>query len=361
MVNSKQTVKTIIDAAIDSDRFGMNALFNLLVSNDEFLSFWDSKKLEEIIGAVNSKKLLIGILRFSFLIEIVKRPKIETTKFESRWGKRLIQDDPRYASFEECVQIYKQSTEKLVNILIDKPESVEVINAFLNKTQVAYEIPLDYKERILNRNGKIHTPDNIDWYFGDSVTKVAKLRTLLLNSTSNPKYLLFAKVYNKIQVKSYLTDRVLTGVHKTNREKRWETHPESVHFALRKTCQEIEYTLVKQVFSFDKVPNKLLKIFNKVEPIENLKIPFRCPITLEPMSFPQFESELLSPVHGKSNFQVGHLNPLKSTNGDETFGHTAKNISWISSDGNRIQGYLSLKGARDMIGRVAENYEKYSS
>lgn len=359
MASDKQTVRAIIDAAVDSDRFGMNTLFNLLVSNQEFLSFWESKKLEEIVGSVNTKKLLIGILRFAFLIEIVKTPKIETTKFESRWGKRLAQDDPRYANFEECVQIYKQSTEKLVSLLIKSPESVEVINTFLKKTQVAYEIPLDYKKRVLN--GKIHTAGNIDWYFGDLVTKVAKLRALLLNSSTNPKYKLFTRVYSKVQVKSYLTDRVLTGVHKTNREKRWETHPESVHFALRKTCQEIEYTLIKQVFSFDKVPKNLLRIFNEVERTDSLKIPFRCPITLEPMPFSQFESELLSPVHGKSNFQVGHLNPLKSIRGNEAFGHTAKNISWISSDGNRIQGYLSLKETRDLIKRIARNYTRFSS
>lgn len=359
MQTGNQKIKTVIDAAIASDRFGMNTLFELLISDPEFLGLGDSKPLEQLFGQSYTKKLLIGILRFAFLIEIVKIPKIETTKFESRWGERLLEEDPRQASFEECVEIYKYSVSQLVNHITKNPEFVEVINSFLKKTQVAYEIPLDYKNRTMD--GKIHTVANIDWYFGDSVKKVAKLRDLLLNPSTNPHYELFARVYNKIQVKSYLTDRVLTGLHKTNREKRWETHPESVHFALRKTCQEVEYTLVKQIFSFDKVPADLLQIFKTVETSEVLDIPFRCPITMEAMSFPQFESELLSPVHGKSSFQVGHLNPLKSINGDETFGHTAKNISWISSDGNRIQGSLSLKETRDLIERVSENYKRFTS
>lgn len=358
MDNKKQTVKSIIDAAIASDRFGMNALFDLLVSNPEFLGLGDSKPLEKLFGQSNTKKLLIGILRFAFLIEIVKVPKIETTKFESRWGQRLSEEDPRRASYENCVEIYGYAVSELINHVTKDPANIEVINSFLKKTQVAYEVPIDYKKRITN--GKIHNIDNIDWYFGDSVKKVAKLRDLLLDPSTNPHYELFARVYNKIQVKSYLTDRVLTGVHKTNREKRWETHPESVHFALRKTCQEVEYSLMKQIFAFEKVPEDLLKIFKSVEADEKLKIPFRCPITMAPMSFPQFESELLSPIHGKSNFQVGHLNPLKAVNGDETFGHTAKNISWISSDGNRIQGSLSLKETRNLIERISENYKKFS-
>ena len=359
MKSNNPTIKTIIDAAIDSDRFGMNALFALLISNPEFLGLGDSKPLEKLFGPSYAKKLLIGILRFAFLAEIVKTPKIETTKFESRWGQRLSEDDPRQANFEECVEIYKHSVTQLIDHIAKNPEFVEVINSFLKKTQVAYEIPLDYKNRIMD--GKMHVVTNIDWYFGNSVKKVAKLRDLLLDPSTNHHYELFAHVYNKIQVKSYLTDRVLTGLHKTNREKRWETHPKSVHFALRKTCQEVEYALVKQIFSFNNVPAGLLKIFKTVEKDEILNIPFRCPITLEPMSFPQFESELLSPVHGKSSFQVGHLNPLKSINGDETFGHTAKNISWISSNGNRIQGSLSLKETRSLIERISENYKRFSS
>lgn len=353
------TIKTVIDTAVASNRFGMNALFDLLISNPEFIGLGDSKPLEKLFGSSDTKKLLIGILRFAFLIEIVKTPKIETTKFESRWGQRLSEDDPRQASFQECIEIYKYSVIQLMDHVAKKAENVDVIDSFLKRRQVPYEIPLDYKNRITD--GKIHVVRNIDWYFGDSVKKVTKLRDLLLDPLTDPHYELFARVYKKIQVKSYLTDRVLTGLHKTNREKRWETHPESVHFALRKTCQEVEYTLVKQIFSFDKVPADLLRIFKEVELVENLDIPFRCPITMEPMSFSQFETELLSPVHGKSNFQVGHLNPLKSINGDETFGHTAKNISWISSDGNRIQGSLSLKETRNLIERIAQNYKRFSS
>jgi hypothetical protein len=75
------------------------------------------------------------------------------------------------------------------------------------------------------------------------------------------------------------------------------------------------------------------------------------------MSFSAFRAELQNPTHGKSNFQVGHLNPLKlddPTGGAS--GHTADNISWVSANGNRIQGSLSLSEVRDLLRKIAANY-----
>jgi hypothetical protein len=80
---------------------------------------------------------------------------------------------------------------------------------------------------------------------------------------------------------------------------------------------------------------------------------------MEPLSFGDFEREVQDPQHGKAAFQVGHLNPLKAVNDDPYSGHTAQNISWISSNGNRIQGSSSLKETRDLIGRIYKNYEQF--
>lgn len=38
-------------------------------------------------------------------------------------------------------------------------------------------------------------------------------------------------------------------------------------------------------------------------------------------------------------------------------GHTANNISWISSEGNRIQGELSVDETRELIFRIIANYK----
>jgi hypothetical protein len=189
--------------------------------------------------------------------------------------------------------------------------------------------------------------------------RTLQLRRFLTNPPTSPDAEFFTKALtDKIKVKTYLTDRVLTGDFKTNREKRWEVHPRSVHFADRRTCLAIEYTLVVQLCSFQGFPEHSREILQaeRILPAETQT--FRCPITLEPMSFPQFQAELQNPVMGRSNFQVGHLNPLKlDAAEEEASGHTADNISWVSADGNRVQGSLSLAQVRGMLRRIAENYE----
>ena len=68
--------------------------------------------------------------------------------------------------------------------------------------------------------------------------------------------------------------------------------------------------------------------------------------------------ELRNPVMGKSDFQVGHMNPLKFDSvGEESGKHEASNIGWISADGNRIQGSMSLTGTRNMIKKIKQKYD----
>lgn len=88
--------------------------------------------------------------------------------------------------------------------------------------------------------------------------------------------------------------------------------------------------------------------------------PAYCPITGDALSYELFRTELDDPEHGKSAFQVGHLNPLKlDEEGADASGHTAANISWISADGNRIQGSLSLLDVRKLIARIKTNYDMH--
>ena len=99
---------------------------------------------------------------------------------------------------------------------------------------------------------------------------------------------------------------------------------------------------------------------SKQELIQPLSSEAVCPITLEAIDFQEFAASILHPVHGKSAYQVGHLNPLKlnQTANESAAGHTADNISWISEHGNRIQGSLSLNKTRDLLSKIAQNYER---
>lgn len=314
-------------------------------------------QLNEKLNQRGYRKLSQAILRAAFLIELVKVPKIETTKFRVRWCEQL-QNDPRGCSFEECLDIAGDLMETLPAWLVDE-HNLECLLLAFEASILPYEVPIDYEQR-LTANGRIHQRTNIGWYCDELVLRTLKLRKYLTEPGVSPDADFFSRVLNdKIKVKTYLTDRVLTGAHKTNREKRWEAHPESVHFAMRRTCLAIEYALVTQICAFEGFPQNFAKQLrdNGIIPAE---LPTAlCPITGDAMSYDEFRNELLNPTHGRSDFQVGHLNPLKLGDANGNTGHTAENISWISADGNRIQGSLSLGDVRELLQRIGENYGKH--
>jgi hypothetical protein len=223
-------------------------------------------------------------------------------------------------------------------------------------------LPIDYVERPTVNDDvaiRIHRKDNIAWTADENITRTLKLRQYLTNPQASPDAEFFKKVIDdKIRVKTYLTDRVLTGLHKTNREKRWEVHPRSVHFAFRRECIAIEYELITQLCAFEGFPENFRAMLQEQGILPQTMEVSRCPITLEPLVFQEFREELMNPVHGKSSFQVGHLNPLKLDDPTSLIaGHTSRNIAWISANGNRIQGSMSLKEVRNLLKKIAYNYE----
>jgi hypothetical protein len=120
----------------------------------------------------------------------------------------------------------------------------------------------------------------------------------------------------------------------------------------------IEYELITQLCAFEGFPENFREILQEQEILPKTMEISRCPITLEPLVFQEFREELMNPTHGKSNFQVGHLNPLKLDDPNSLIaGHTAGNIAWISANGNRIQGSMSLEEVRDLLKRITHNYE----
>jgi hypothetical protein len=349
-------MKAKMDAAVGADRFSLPRIHDAVVADLKQLPV--EAGLSEIAGQLTSKQLTAlrrALIRWSFFIELVKKPKIETTKYEVRWAARLGVGDPRYLGYHECVAFYEAAVVQLVADIAADLTRLETLKAFLDYPLNAYEIPLDYDER--HPVNGIHQPDNVTWVWSQDAWETVGLRKHLWQPT-NQLRAVFKKVYDKIQVKTYLTDRVLTGDHKTNREKRWETHPDSVHFALRRYCLGIERILVESVCMFDGFPgDERQKLYDAgVLPERDMA---RCPVTMKPLSYPELRSQLLDPNHGTSSFQVGHLNPLKAINDDPTNGHTAANIAWISADGNRIQGSHTLKDTRQMIIDIFENYIKF--
>ncbi len=355
-------MKAILETAVAQPRFSMNQIYLVIRQNaaPHHLALYQA--IQTALGEAASRKVIQGILRFAFFIEPVKTPKIESTKFAVRWGLEISSSDPRFASYMDCLAIYDQLLIEIQTMLEDEVQR-QLLHAFTDQSLIAYELPLDYVVR--NRDQPIHRPENILFFWDDLPHKVAGLRKWLRGSSQSG---FFKAAYSKIVVKSYLTDRVLTGEHKTNREKRWETHPGSVHFALRRDCLEIELALISQLCYFADFPRDLQQQLEEQGLLSLAQLQesgliigtervSRCPITLEPLSFVEFRAELLAPRHGKATYQVGHIHPLKAVSDNPYVGHTGKNISWISAQGNRIQGEYSVAETRELIIRISQNYQ----
>ncbi len=357
-------MRETIEQLIALDRFHMKTFYDrvwpLFANRNSVKPHIDD--LKNIFNKSKCTKLFYGILRHAFLIELVKLPGVETTKFQTRWCSQLNQDC-RQTSFEECLEIARYLIADLAKTWLKSSNNVEILNLFFNYSMLPYELPIDYLStkgfEKNNIDSRIHRRENIGWVADEKIVRTLKLRKFLCHADTSPEPEFFKKVINdKIKVKTYLTDRVQTGKYKTNREKRWEVHPQSVHFALRRVCLAIEYQLITQICSFDGFPEDSKSILQNEEILPKEMQVFRCPITLERISFQEFKDELMNPIHGKSNFQVGHLNPLKLNDSKSTFsGHTPENVSWISADGNRIQGSMSLDEVKKLLKQIGRNYE----
>lgn len=340
-------VKTLLEVEATKPRFRIAdvvlGVSKALASDDAVLRPLDR------VSPGTRKHLIRSLLRHSFFIEPVN-DDITSTKMDIRWSRRL-EGDPRHQTFEGCWEIFG----KLVRGVDEtNAAGISLLEDVAAHSLIAYELPLDYVERI--SDGLIHVAGNLEWTWDGPLREVIELRKTLTSRGENPNAEVFKKVLEqKIQVKTYLTDRVQTGDHKTNREKRWECHPKSVHFALRRECWLIESKLLKRICHFDGFPPTVLAAL-RAKGIVDMAPVARCPVTQTPLHYEDFVAEVESPEHGEARFQVGHLNPLKAAVGDPRFMHTADNIDWVSKDGNRIQGSLTLEQVRALLASIPSNY-----
>lgn len=340
--------KEILDNAALKKNFRIDDCINF----EQYLSPTDIVNLAIIMQQLSPKQqksFKQSIIRNAFFIELVKKD-ITSTKFQVRWTNQL-RGDVRYTSYDECFKIFESFIYKFSQL--SEPD-MEIIKLFLKNNVIPYELPIDY----INRYAEpIHIAANIDIYLNDDIKKCIKIRTAIKDKNLNPDSHIFTKILSdKIKVKTYLTDRALTGAHKTNREKRWETHPQSVQFSLRRNCNKIESKLLLQICMFKNTNPVLVNNLQRQHLLPQKFSFVTCPITGDIIDYNDFINDATNPTHGKSSFQVGHLNPLKSLDETGAFGHTSNNISWISEDGNRIQGSLSLDEVNALLLRIYNNH-----
>lgn len=341
-------IKEVFDTAVSGVRFGINTCIEI----ENAVPTESAKLLSSIrnkLTASEYKAFMRSIIRNSFLIELVN-DEITSTKVETHWSDHLA-DDIRYSTFDMCYSIFF----KLLNTLNDlNDDDLSILKEFFNNTVVPYEMPIDYINRFAN---PIHTLDNVALYLDEDVKKCIEMRKFIRNQSENPSADVFQTILeDKIKTKTYLTDRALTGIYRTNREKRWEAHPNSVQYALRRECMKIENKLLLQVATFEGCNCKLVSNLQRKALLPTHFDFCKCPVTGDTIQFDKFEHDTLHPTHGKSLFQVGHLNPLKAQNVEGMGnGHIADNVCWISENGNRIQGSLAMHEVDDLLRRIFIN------
>lgn len=340
------TYKETLEAAVNTGNFRLDPCLNIeeVINKNIKLLF---SKLRERLSVSEYKLFKSAIVRSCFLIELTN-PTAETdsTKYQVHWVEILKkQKDVRYASYEDCTAICEKV---LNNIIMLDDTKFQILKDYCSNSIFNFELPIDYIDR---HKIPFHHVNNVDVFITPSIERCTKVRRLIKNPTLNPKAAIFKKIISqKIKVKAYQTDRAQTGAHQTNREKRWESHPDNYQFAYRRDCNDVEASLILQVCMFEGTDTKLVKMLQNNDLLPQKFNNYSCPITGDNLKYAEFESEILHRVHGKSCFQVGHLNPLKSTGG-----HEAANIGWISDDGNRIQGSLSMDEVNLLLKRIYKN------
>src|SRR5574341_1968773 len=92
---ARKRMRATIERSVAADNFSMLALHDVAWARIEADSHVAPivPDLRQRLST-HYRKLAYAVLRSAFLIELVKVPKIETTKFRVRWFEQLV-DDPR--------------------------------------------------------------------------------------------------------------------------------------------------------------------------------------------------------------------------------------------------------------------------
>ena len=165
-----------------------------------------------------------------------------------------------------------------------------------------------------------------------------------------------AKLISGIETRALRSGRRQTGQFKSNRDSRWTLKPNDPQYGTELDCKIILLRLLGMLLQFDDAPeidDATRKILEE-KYLGSSIVPgiYRDSLLLERLSFPGFLAETLTPVHGSSNFHIGHQDPTVAAK------HLPGNIAWRTHRSNLIQGNLTLRQARiyliKLIGRYFE-------
>ncbi len=320
------------------------------------------RKSHSVLLGEEFRAIVARLIRFSFLIELTNLT-VGSTKMKTRWlpGKIKMPQpdsfepvegtfepgtDPRAATFDECMRIFA----KVLNMIGDLAAQDLSFRALLRDltqfSRVPYEFPLTYWD---HDETPVHRDSNIRWIINDDLEWLLKARRILRSATATNRSAIRQIEKSKLEVKIFKTDRALTGKDKTNRAKRWEVLAGDFQHSSLKDCWSAEKKLTTDLVNFKGFPSSLRSQFVHQGLIERDVPPTLCPVTQEALSFDDLAQAVLNTTLGKSEYQIGHLLPLKR--GGK---HDGANICWQSAHGNRIQGELSIEETWALLDRIAQ-------
>ncbi len=296
-------------------------------------------------------------MRFAFLIELTNLT-VKSTKMKTRWlpgqimmpqpgsfihvrGQFEPGNDPRAATFETCVGIFQNCLTEIVQRYREDPRLGEALTSLSRNSSVPYEFVFDYIDAFAV---PVHVPGNIKWAFNDDSSWLIRARPIMRGALAE-------SLVTKIQTKAYKTDRSLTGKDQTNRAKRWEVLAGDFQHASLAQCWSVERRLLEDLACFDGFPLAVRAQLEAEDLLNDEVSPTRCPVTLDVLTYDRFGEDL---VHGRAEYQVGHLHPLKRGGF-----HQGENVRWQSADGNRIQGDLSIEQTAELLEGIAQRRSAY--
>ncbi|MCS3747792.1 hypothetical protein FHY18_003420 [Xanthomonas arboricola] len=297
--------------------------------------------------------LICDAMRFAFLIELTNI-RVSSTKKKTRWipvptspntsmsfGLTPPFDqahDPRASSYADCYQMFGDVLQLLLNDMEFRATALTLAGR-----NGEWTYPLTYQ---VEGAPHVHTSTNVRKADLTDLNWLLKVEGLLMQASSpGVAPVLDMDTVKKIRTKAYRTDRAQTGSTQTNRAKRWEASFHDYQYANVESCWSVERALLESLADFSGFPSHaraLLVAHGLALAVWNTRC---CPVTLQVHAFADFSTQMSI---GKSDFHVGHLHPLK-TGGR----HVGPNVAWLSRDGNRIQGDLSLHDAHLLIRTIA--------
>ncbi len=337
---------------------------------DWILADWPYEGTSEVELALRSARdvfsrrefsaIIADLIRFSFLIELTNL-KVGSTKMKTRWlsGKILMSqpgsfepvegnfepgNDPRSATFDECTQIFIDAINMVCDLVDQDPSVKSLLKDLVQLYRVPYEFPLSYWQ---HDQSSAHQCSNIRWIVNEDLEWLLKARRILKNASGRNSDAIRKIENSKLNVKLFKTDRALTGKDKTNRARRWEVLSGDFQHAPLEDCWSAERKLTADLVSFTEFPSQLREEFVRQCLVEPDTPTTKCPVTFEPLKFHSLARAVLEATHGVSEYQIGHLRPLKR--GGK---HDGTNICWQSADGNWIQGDLSVEETHQLLDQI---------